>query len=656
MIAVFRPLVLFMATWMGCDLVVAYGQDNGPQDRARFESGVESDAKPWTHLNFLNDPEQFQFAIVSDRTGSPRTGVFEDAVRKLNWLRPEFVMSVGDLIQGTSANGDTNAAEWDEFIGWVDELEMPFFFLAGNHDIQAKWIEGRVPYEVMRSQWEERFGTTYYYYKYKGALFVALFSNDGIERYISPEQVSYFKGVLADNKDARWTFVFLHHPLWASPHDSNFHEIEGLLQDREYTVFAGHQHMYRHFERKDRNYYVLATTGGGSPLRGNEFGEFDHVTWVTMTNEGPVLANIRLDGILPDDVAGDDVAYYSYLLTMSAEVDTNVILEERNGILGEGVAYLTFWNRSPHAIAYRGSFSHSHHAHTTPGNIEVALKPGSSKTVAVNIEPMAAFASDDRVFLEFDGRVAFDEPGLPGLEISGTQAIELRNQKIELAAQESLVFYENIDFDFAISPDVGEIRYTLDRSKPGRSSSLYTGPITIDRNTTLKARLFAPNGASSEMDMVSFREIEPSQGLICEYYEYGDNRSLRYALPDFSLMAPTTSKAVRAIDLESASRREESFGLVYKGYIDLPESGKYVFHLESDDGARLLIDGRTVVDDPRKHPVREVSGEARFSKGRHPFQLQYYQHKQRMRLGLEYTLPSGKRKQVPLSSFSFGSK
>ncbi len=111
-------------------------------------------------------------------------------------------------------------------------------------------------------------------------------------------------------------------------------------------------------------------------------------------------------------------------------------------------------------------------------------------------------------------------------------------------------------------------------------------------------------------------------------------------------MAPTTSKAVWKIDPESDSRREESFGLVYKGFIDLPESGDYIFHLESDDGARLLIDGRTVVDDPRKHPVREVSGEIRLEKGRHSFELQYFQHKQKMRLGLEHTLPSGKRRPV----------
>lgn len=651
---VFRVALILATVWMAGGGSVGFGQDSGSRDRARFESGVETAAKPWTHLNFLNDPEQFQFAIVSDRTGSPRAGVFEDAVRKLNWMRPEFVMSVGDLIQGTSANGDTNAAEWDEFIGWVDKLEMPFFFLAGNHDIQAKWVEGRVPYEVMREQWEERFGTTYYYYKYKDVLFVALFSNDGIERHISPEQVDYFRGILAENADARWTMVFLHHPLWASPHDSNFHEIEDLLQDREYTVFAGHQHMYRHFERKDRNYYVLATTGGGSPLRGNEFGEFDHITWVTMTEEGPVLANIRLDGILPNDVAGDDVAYYSYLLTMSAEMESNVLLDERKGKVEGGLAYVTFWNRTPYSIAYRGSFAHNHYAYPVPGNIEVSLKPGSSKTVAVAIESMASFASHDRVFLEFDGWVSFEEEGLPDLEISGTQTIELRNRKIELAVPESMEFYDSMEFAFAFSPDVGDIRYTLDGAEPNRRSTLYSAPISIDRDATLKARLFSPNGVSSELDVVSFKEVQPSQGLICEYYEYGDNRSLRYALPDFSLVAPTTSRAVEEIDPETASRRDESFGLVYKGSIDLPESGSYLFHLESDDGARLLIGGTTVVDDPRKHPVREVSGEIRLEKGRHSFELQYFQHKQKMRLGLEYTLPSGKRRPVPSESYSFG--
>lgn len=47
-------------------------------------------------------------------------------------------------------------------------------------------------------------------------------------------------------------------------------------------------------------YYSLATTGGGSKLRGTAYGEFDHVAWVTMKKTGPVVANLLLDGILDD--------------------------------------------------------------------------------------------------------------------------------------------------------------------------------------------------------------------------------------------------------------------------------------------------------------------------------------------------------------------
>src|SRR5262249_39565293 len=48
---------------------------------------------------------------------------------------------------------------------------------------------------------------------------------------------------------------------------------------------------------------MLATTGGGSKLRGPEYGEFDHVVWVTMKKDGPVIANLLLDGILPEDLS-----------------------------------------------------------------------------------------------------------------------------------------------------------------------------------------------------------------------------------------------------------------------------------------------------------------------------------------------------------------
>jgi hypothetical protein len=79
-------------------------------------------------------------------------------------------------------------------------------------------------------------------------------------------------------------------------------DIEKALNERPYTVFAGHIHRYQKFVRQGMNYYQLATTGGGSKLRGLRYGEFDHIVWVTMGKQGPVLANVMLDGIYPEDL------------------------------------------------------------------------------------------------------------------------------------------------------------------------------------------------------------------------------------------------------------------------------------------------------------------------------------------------------------------
>jgi hypothetical protein len=97
----------------------------------------------------------------------------------------------------------------------------------------------------------------------------------------------------------------LHKPIWTQANlDKNgWLEVEKLLAGRKYTVFAGHVHRYQKFVRQGMNYYQLATTGGGSRLRGIRYGEFDHIVWVTMKNGGPVLANVMLDGVYPENLS-----------------------------------------------------------------------------------------------------------------------------------------------------------------------------------------------------------------------------------------------------------------------------------------------------------------------------------------------------------------
>ncbi|MHC4482869.1 MAG: metallophosphoesterase family protein [Planctomycetota bacterium] len=255
---------------------------------------VSGQANPWTHLNLNNKPDNFQFAIVSDRTSVHRPGVFANAVRKLNLLNPEFVISIGDLIEGNTEDEDELNRQWDEFDSLVNKLKMPFFYVPGNHDIGN---------EVMAKMWQNRLGLSYYHFTYRNVLFLCLNTEGPPPSSISDAQIDYFRKALRANDNVHWTLVFMHKPLWRKQETLQYwQKLESLLADRPYTVFAGHRHMYEKSVRNGRKYYILAATGAGDEWPRLDECKFDHIVWVTMAEDGPVMTNILfLDGIFGDE-------------------------------------------------------------------------------------------------------------------------------------------------------------------------------------------------------------------------------------------------------------------------------------------------------------------------------------------------------------------
>ena len=251
----------------------------------------KEDRNPVTHLRWNDDPRQFQFAIVSDRTGGHRAEIFSQAVEKLNLLQPEFVLCVGDLIEGGKKTDAKLTAEWKEFNGFISKLTMPFFYVPGNHDVAAP---------EAAKMWESKLGRRYYHFVYRNVLFLMLNADDPPGSVaIGKEQIAYAQKTLKDNPDVRWTIVSVHRPLWTISNGAKngWGEVEKALNGRNYTVFCGHVHRYEKFVRQGMNYYQLATTGGSSKVRGVEYREFDHLVMVTMKDDGPLLANILLDSI-----------------------------------------------------------------------------------------------------------------------------------------------------------------------------------------------------------------------------------------------------------------------------------------------------------------------------------------------------------------------
>lgn len=303
-----------------------------------FKPGITHGPTPWTQAPVAH-PETLRFAVIGDRTGLARPGVFEQAVKQVNWLQPEFLINVGDLVEGYTGDTAEIASEWRHIEQAVAALKLPFFYVAGNHDMGN---------DLMLDYWREHRGRPYYHFLYKNVLFLILDTEDpprdmspafakmfheiakkmetdpvGTEAQMraalskvnadrdkgassaemaalegarfSDAQVEYALRVLREHPDVRWTFVLMHKPAWKL-HSAAFDRIEKALEGRRYTVIAGHNHYFAHEVRHGRDYIIMGTAGAVSHQEGP--GKMDHIAWVTVGDGAPDIAMLRLDGIL----------------------------------------------------------------------------------------------------------------------------------------------------------------------------------------------------------------------------------------------------------------------------------------------------------------------------------------------------------------------
>lgn len=386
-----------------------------------FKSEVKTVQKPWTNLSFNNDPDNFQFAIASDRNGGNRPGIFEEAVKKLNLMQPEFVLSVGDLIKGYTTDTTEISRQWAEVNKTISGLKMPYFYLPGNHDITNK---------VMEKEWERHFGSRYYSFTYKNTLFVILDSNDDDDFNLTRKQTDFAINTLKDNSKVRWTFLLMHHPIWTYKTDGRFQEIETALKGRKYSVIAGHEHHYHQAEKNGSNYYILSTTGAGSKLRGNYFGEFDHISWVTMSKDGPIMANLRLDGILPHDVSNEKTEELAKPLIENGKMNYSLNCNNSSKFTN-GTLKLFFKNPTKTRLLVNVDFFHHHQLQIKNSALQQIVEPGGKQTIEIALQSLKPLDYKAIDLLLFDWKLKYDHPDYKDFTLSGKFQLELKPGQTE---------------------------------------------------------------------------------------------------------------------------------------------------------------------------------------------------------------------------------
>lgn len=214
-------------------------------------------------LGAASEPKNdFHFSILGDRTGDAEPQVYERVWRDVDLLHPDFVINVGDTIQG--GNDATAQAEWRALRQLWDRYKYPQYFTPGNHDIWSA---------ASRKIYEKETGRpAFYSFNYQEAHFTVL-DNSGTEN-LSDLQMEFLARDLAENKDRDPKFVLFHKPFWLIPVKFQSSEFPFHQLARKYGVryvISGHGHQFVRLVEDGIVYLEAASSG--ARLKGQGFAK-----------------------------------------------------------------------------------------------------------------------------------------------------------------------------------------------------------------------------------------------------------------------------------------------------------------------------------------------------------------------------------------------
>ncbi|MEO1529034.1 MAG: family 16 glycoside hydrolase [Planctomycetota bacterium] len=116
-------------------------------------------------------------------------------------------------------------------------------------------------------------------------------------------------------------------------------------------------------------------------------------------------------------------------------------------------------------------------------------------------------------------------------------------------------------------------------------------------------------------------------------------------LPDFSGLTPDAVGTSRGLDI-GVGKRDTAVVLRFFGELPIKTAGTYRFALRSDDGSKLYIDNKLIVDNDGVHGEVTKEGKAQLESGVHMVRVEWFEKDGGEALKLDWTGPGINRKRL----------
>ncbi|HZE96676.1 MAG TPA: PA14 domain-containing protein [Planctomycetota bacterium] len=143
-------------------------------------------------------------------------------------------------------------------------------------------------------------------------------------------------------------------------------------------------------------------------------------------------------------------------------------------------------------------------------------------------------------------------------------------------------------------------------------------------------------------------------GLIGEYFDMGG------AVEDFPKV-DDKKPAVRRLDREinwdgtgdnfAGTELADHFYVRWTGVLRVEKAGPYTLYTESDDGSRLWIDGKQVVDNGGLHGMEERSGKVELTAGDHEIKIDLFENEGEVGMKVSWQADGGEKKIIPAGAY-----